>query len=68
MLSDDDPTALRDMAGRFARARLAPDCQEPEAGGRFVIAFEEALPGADLGERDAAFNARRAPRFKAWRA
>lgn len=68
MLSANDQTALRDMASRFARARLAPDSQKPEATGRFVIAIDEALLGADLGERDAAFKARPPPRFKALRA
>ena len=68
MLSDDVPTALRDMPGRFARARLAPDRQKSEASGRFVIAIDEALLGAVVGERDAAFKARRPAPFQAWHA
>jgi hypothetical protein len=68
MLSANDQTALRDMASRFARARLAPDSQKPEATGRFVIAIDEALRGAVVGERHAAFKARRPAPFQAWHA
>lgn len=68
MLLDNAQTALRDMASRFARARRAPDSQEPAATGRFVIAVDAALLGAIVGEPDAAFRTQRPPRREARRA
>ena len=55
MLLDDDQTALRDVARRFARERLAPDYQKREAAGRIDRALlkqmgELGLIGVDLPE------------------
>ncbi len=48
MLLDDDQTALRDVARRFARERLAPDYQKREAASQIDSALLKQMGGLGL--------------------